>query len=155
MEGTSGRDQIGLPCCDDQAGRPSGRAAKGGWLETVSVVTTAGEQPSDQGVRVPHVSRLEFITTPGGGRKGGDQFQHPPRANHIGTQVLWASHGFGHVRDAAVPPPPDLVAEDPRVTQPWKANRAFGHHTSIGLLVAPRRGHLDHEAIRAEMHFQG
>jgi hypothetical protein len=147
--------RICLPRCDNQAGHPSGRAAKDGWLDEVGLVTTAGEQPGDQRVRVPHVSRKEFITAPGDGRKGGDLFQHTLRANDIRAQASWAVDGFGHVRNAAVPPPPDLVAEEARVTQPREANRALAHHTSICLLVAPDGSHLDHEAVCAQVHFQG
>jgi hypothetical protein len=106
-------------------------------------MTAAGEQPGGQGVRVPHVSRTQLVTAPRQDREGGDQVQHPSRVSDIRTLALWAGDSFGHIGDVAVPPPPNLVTEEPKSAQPWEANGALKYHASILVLVAPRWSHLD------------
>lgn len=118
-------------------------------------MTASGEQPGDQGIGVPHVSRVAFIAAPRAGREGGDQGEHSLRARHIAAEDPRAGDSFGHVRDAAVAPAPDLVPEAFGVTEPGESNGALAHDAMFGVRATPHGRHLDHETIWSEAHFQG
>src|SRR5271166_6660963 len=143
-----------LPPGYDQPGRPSGGPPAGRDLDRIGAVAAAGYQPGGQGVGVPHLARVEFIAAPGDRREGGNQVQQPPSPAVVGIEMLRAGDGLGDVRDHAVLPAPDLVAEESRVAQPRQAHGAFADHAAIWCAVAPGRCHLDGTACAAEVHRQ-
>src|SRR5689334_20872487 len=102
-----------LPCCDDKPSGPPGGTAVGGHADGAGVVAAAGQEPGDQGVGVPHLTRMQLIAAPRGGRKGGSKIEQPPSPEDTGAQVLRAGDRLGNVGDDAVAPAADLVAEKP------------------------------------------
>ena len=102
----------------------------------------AGQQPRRQGVRVPHLTGGQLISTPGVGGKLRYQLQHPASLIGMVSHPHGATDGGSHVRDGAPAPAADLVTEQPRTSQESGADRSLRHHPSVAA-CRPHRRHLD------------
>ena len=143
-----------LPSRQDKSGTPPWRASPCRRLDRLDVDPAARDQPRDHRVRVPHVTGLELIATPDGRRNARRQLQHAPRTISIVGKSPRAFDSLGGVRDSAVAPSTDLVAEDPNPTCPATADRTFSNDaTPIAALVTDRCL-FDHEPAVRDADFE-
>jgi hypothetical protein len=139
------RRSLDLPTCDHQPGVPAGCPPSCRRPNRLGVQAATGDDPGDHRVRVPHFSRSQLIATPDGSGHLADQAKQEPRTVLIGGQPPGAVNSLRDIRDVAVVPEPDLVAEDSKSARPASADCPFADHSTS--LVAPvvDRRLLDHE----------
>ncbi|MEA2323785.1 MAG: hypothetical protein QOD81_3635 [Solirubrobacteraceae bacterium] len=99
-------------------------------MDSVSVPLRAIKR-RDHRVRVPHVTRPEFIAVPRERRDLRDEIEHPLRASFFIGQAQRAADGLVDVGDSSVAPAPYLVAEDPKLARPVRPDRSFGDHAAL------------------------
>ena len=98
-----------------------------GWhLNPLCVDSAPDEDPRGERVRVPHLTRAEFIAAPHDSRGVWNQSEHKPRDICVLGNALWALDRFVDVRDDAVTPAPHLVAEEPNSASGTASDGAFG-----------------------------
>ena len=116
---------------DDDARAPAGCAPLAWRLDRAGVDPAAREHPRDHGVRVPHLSRAELVTTQHGRRYASDCVEHALGAVLLVTEAARAVDGLGDIGDVATAPEPDLVAEDPKSARPPRADGALGDDAPV------------------------
>src|SRR5215211_3881972 len=139
---------------EDEAGAPAGRATVRRRAGPCHLVAAAGQQPSHEGVGVPHLAGTQFVAAPREGRYARHEVKQVPGPLRVLAEDLGAVDGIRHVRYGARTPTADLVPEELRVAQPAGPDRAFLHDAAVGGLGSPHRAHLDHEAVAADLHLQ-
>ena len=139
----------GEPCV------PSGCATTRWWPDGVGVVAAAGEQPGCQRVGVPHLAGASFVATPGEEGAGRDQLEHRAGHDAVGADAPGAVDRGYRVRNGAVAPAADLVAEQPRTAPGRRTDRPFGGDPAVGGSQGPHRCHLDGVGMVVQLHDQG
>ena len=104
---------------------PSRRHAHG-----LDIEAAAGEEPRDQGIGVPHLSRSALVATPDERRHGGYEIEEALRRERVSCQSPWAFDRFTDIRDHAVAPATDLVTKDPEASGPAASDRALDYDAS-------------------------
>jgi hypothetical protein len=89
--------------CDDPPCRPSRCPPTCGWMQPLSVMTTAREQPGDEGIRIPHFAGPLFVTAPCRGRKRRHQLKQLLRSGFSaltrrGLATAWDRSGMTPLR---------------------------------------------------------
>src|SRR5215207_2904284 len=130
---------------DDEARPPPGRPTAVWRLNRLGVHPTACNDPRDHGVRVPHLTRAELVTTPHRGRDPRDCVKHAPSARFLVAEPPRAGDGLRDIRYVATGPEPDLVAEDPKLACPARADGALGDDATLHAAPVVDRRLLDHE----------
>ena len=134
-------------------GIPTGSATTGGRADCGDLDTAAGDQPSDDGVRVPHLARSRLRRAP---------------TSRVGTSAPVAAAGCDEgpaesprafdrlvdVRYGAVVPAAHLVSEDPPPTGPAAGNRALRDDAPLRAAPVPHGCLLDDEAALRHAHHE-
>ena len=115
-----------LTSCDDKAGLPTGCPAAPWWSEQFGVHPGTFEQPGRERVGVPHVAGVELVPSPHRVRDRWHQIEDELRASDVGRNADRSPNGFVRIRDGALTPSADLVAEDAEPSRPARPDRAFG-----------------------------
>ncbi|MEV4642950.1 hypothetical protein AB0J80_36990 [Actinoplanes sp. NPDC049548] len=98
---------------------------------------------------------MELIAAPRGTRELRQDLEELLSMGRVDTNELRTCDGSGEVRDAAVAPPSDLVAEQARAAQQAVTYRPLSDHTPVVSCAAPDRGHLDGVQVTAYMDPKG
>ena len=130
---------------DNETRGPTGRATISWWRKQRCIDIASPQQPRGDRIRVPHLARTEFVSTPHGRGYQRNQIEESLRAIQFCAEVD-RRHGRGLVGEDAVAPPSDLVAKDPKPTRPLRSYGALGHHASTLWRAIWDRRHLDDEA---------
>jgi hypothetical protein len=144
---------VELSAREFDSGVPSWSATAAWQPYRLGVEASASDQPRGDGIGVPHLARPQFIAPPHEGRNVGNKVEQLPRALRVVAEALRARDGLGDIRDVAVPPAPDLVAEESQTTSEARDNWALGDDTTVGG-AAPRRCLLDYERSFWYLHLQ-
>jgi hypothetical protein len=104
---------------------PARSATAGRWIDRVDVEAGAGDEPGDQGVRVPHLACPELVAAPDRRRDLRHQLEDALRESRVVRQPPWALDRLVDVWNHAVTPAPDLVSKDAQRTGPAAADRRF------------------------------
>lgn len=114
----------------------------------------ADDQPGDERVRVPHLACVQLVAAPDECRHLGHEVKHAPRHLGVICQPPWALHSLADIRDLAIAPAADLVAEEPHGSRPAASDRPFGNNAAHLAVVIADWCHLDHVAPIRHMHRQ-
>jgi hypothetical protein len=128
----------------DDAGVPTWRASATGRTNFLGMNTGTKERPSDDRVRVPHLACLELVTSPDRRRHATDLLEDTAGHRRVITKPPRTVDGVVNVRNDAVLPTPDLVAEQPHPPREAGTDWSFAHNAALGS-VAPRRRLFDDE----------
>src|SRR6185436_9021664 len=82
-------------CGDLDPRIPAGGTTPGWKRNARGVEPGAHEQPGDQGVRVPHLSRSELVSAPHGRGDAWHKIEQPPRYPRLGAECPRATDRFG------------------------------------------------------------
>ncbi len=144
-----------LPGSHDESGRPSWRAAVAGRRNGVNTVAAAGEKPGREGVGVPHVTRCLLVPAPGAGREVRHEVQQTPGVLLVAAESLSASDGIRQIRDDAVTPAVDLVAEERRAAEDLESHGTDGDHAAVPRRQPPPWSHFDHVSSSDDKDLEG
>jgi hypothetical protein len=147
MGGGCGRPRRGLGPLDLAArncepGVPAGCATAGWRPDRVRVEAAAADQPGDEGIRVPHLAGVQFVAFPYGPRHRRSERKQLTCSLRVVGQAAWTFHRLGNVRDDAVAPEAELVAEDPQPTRPGATDRAFADDAALRAVAGSDRRRL-------------
>lgn len=141
---------------DRDACFPPRRSAVGRWFHLSHCQASAGEQPCDHRVGVPHVPTTQQIPTPDVGGDGMRELENAPSLGLVATDALRAVDGLGGVCDIAVHPAADLVPKHAEPTKVGAPHRPFHRYAARWpLRVWDRPTVLDHEPAFGERHLEG
>jgi hypothetical protein len=133
---------------DHDARAPAGRTASTRRLDPVGIEAGAGEQPGDHRVRVPHLARVAFVSTPD---QGGDvlhEIEDLRRSVRVLRHPDGARDSLRDVWDDAVSPPTDLISEETETSDEFRSDRSFQDDSPPLTLMIGDRRLFDHEAAR-------
>ena len=109
------------------------------------------EQPSDDRVRVPHLTRPQLITTPRGQRHRLDNQEHAARAGFVIGHKERTIHSVVRIGDHALTPAAQLIPEESDTSQDAATRpgpRARPPRRTV--LIRDRALRLDHKAALQE-----
>lgn len=129
---------------DGDARVPARRAPAWRWLDRFDIQTAAGDQPRDQGVRVPHLARPEFIAPPHRGGYRPHQLEDALRDLRIVRQSVRTCNGLSDIRDDAVAPAAQLIPKDLKEAGPAASNGSLCDDPADGVVAGSYGGRLDH-----------
>jgi hypothetical protein len=115
-------------------------------LDPVGIEAGAGEQPGDHRVRVPHLARVAFVSTPD---QGGDvlhEIEDLRRSVRVLRHPDGARDSLRDVGDDAVSPPTDLISEETETPDEPRSDRSLHDHSPSFTVMIGDRGLFDHEA---------
>ena len=128
----------------DDSRVPSRRSPMSWHLDRLCVDAAADEDPRNERVGVPHLARAEFIAAPHDRRDVWNQSEQAPSDVRVFRNARRALDRFFDVRNDAVTPATDLIAEEPKSASRSAAYRALGDDAAR-FAVLPDRSLLDHE----------
>jgi hypothetical protein len=134
----------GITYGDDSAGMPTGSASARRQPSGTDVEAAANDDPRDDRIRVPHLPCAQLIPTPNGRRHSTNSFEDSLGEKEIVRQALRAVDGLVDVRNDAVAPAMDLVAEQLQPTCGPRPDRALGDNTTLDPVAGPNWRLLDH-----------
>jgi hypothetical protein len=109
------------------------------------VEAAACNQPRDERVGVPHLASAEFVAAPHRRRHERHQVEQSSRHTRIVRQPAWTLDRLAYVRNDAIAPASQLVAEEPEAPRPATPDSTLGDHPAIGAVAVGDGGLLDHE----------
>src|SRR5439155_14430156 len=116
-------------------------------MDRVGLEAATGDQPRDDGIRVPHVACMQVVAPPDRSREIRRECKQPARPLRVIGQAARALYSLRDIRDEAIAPEPQLITEDPQPAGPATPNGAFGYDAALAAAVRPSdRCRLDHEA---------
>ena len=124
---------------------PTGRSTMGRWMNGFGASPAAHQDPSDNRVRVPHFACVELVPAPHRCRYRGQSLEDSSGDLAIVGDPDRAPDGLIDVRNAALSPTPNLVAEDPESAEPAHSNWTLRHHTSSFAVQIGDGRLLDHD----------
>ena len=130
-------------------GTPAGR-----WPDRRQVDATSSESPGHDRVGVPHLTDVRLVATPHRRRYLRQHFEHTSRAHDRCGHTHGTSDRSTDVRNSAVAPSPDFVAEDAEPTRASDAHRPFGNDASGGAVRIRYRCLFHDESALGHLHDQ-
>ncbi len=128
---------------DTNAGVPTGRTTTGRRIDAGEVNAARREHPGGDGIRVPHLTAPQFVSTPGHRRHRRQRVDDSPALIRVISHTDRAGNGQGEVRNGAVPPAPDLVSEQAESIGSSEADRTLGNDTALFAVCVGDRSLLD------------
>ena len=109
---------------------PGARPPAGGWIASIArPLRTSSHETIELEFHIsPAPSSSRPQTSVG---RSGTRVPQPLSDTWIFGQPVRTFHGLGDVGDGAVAPPPNLVAEDPRVPDPARTHRPFDNDSPL------------------------
>ena len=139
---------------DDQAGLPSRRATTNRRLNGRDVDSAPGERPRDDRVGVPHLTRVELVSAPGGRGYRREDFEDSPRVVEGVRYANRTCDRRSDVRDRSIPPASDLIAEDPESAGASCSDRTLRDDAAPRTVEIRYRCLFDHKVTFADAHDQ-
>src|SRR5581483_9586673 len=125
------------PSGHHHSGIPAGRPSVEGWSSGPFDYAGSIENPCHHGVRVPHIASPELVPSPDGTWHLGEQVQDLPDNDAVIGDPDRAGDCIAEVRDRAVGPAAELVAEDPEPAQQAAPDRALPYYPPLlGMAVS-------------------
>jgi hypothetical protein len=116
---------------DRESGVPARRPSAHGRVDRLRVQSAASENPCDHCVRIPHIAGVQFVASPDGRGDLFDGAELAPGGIFVVGEMSRAVDRFGDVRDAAVAPEANLVAEQAEASRPLGADGTFRDHPAV------------------------
>ena len=140
--------------CDGDASSPAWSPSSFGRRQVFKIDGAGGQHPRDHRVRVPHLSCLQLIATPGRRGHQRDGVDDSPRTAGAIGDSNGARRSSTEIRDLSVVPASNLVAEHSPAPREAESDGSSGHHTAV---VSPRIGDrslLDHVLPLGKRHHE-
>ena len=132
-------------CRDSKAGVPAGSSTIGWWMDLLDPCPATRQDPRDNRVRVPHFPCVELVAAPHRCRYRRQSLEDSSGDLAVLGDPDRAPNRLIDVGNAALPPTPNLIAEDPESAKPAHSDWTLRHHTSTLALQIRNRRLLDHE----------
>src|SRR4029079_18951964 len=134
-----------VPRLEDLRAVPAGSWTSVWKRDRLDVEPAPSEQPRDGRIGIPHLARAQFVTPPDRRRHVRRELDQPTSAVQIIADTVRALDRLVGVRDDAVFPAPNLVAEEGHAAEGSGADRSLGDDAALALLP-PHWRLLDDEA---------